>query len=109
IRNTLGMTYLYVGEPARAVKQLERALALRRQVLGYGHLDTLRSMINFGEACRAAGRLADAMLLFREATQRMGISREFYQLLGWKEIYPISQVERSREFGTDFIRCLNNL
>jgi hypothetical protein len=34
IRQTLGESYSYLGEPALAIQQLERALVLRRQTLG---------------------------------------------------------------------------
>src|SRR5207244_7035082 len=40
VRKTLGMTYLYLGERALAIRQLERARALRRQALGPDDPDT---------------------------------------------------------------------
>jgi serine/threonine protein kinase len=44
IRNTIGQTYTDLGLYPEASKQLERALNLRRRVLGPEHPDTLKSM-----------------------------------------------------------------
>ena len=37
IRHTLGESYLYLGELAPAIRQHQRALALRRRILGPDH------------------------------------------------------------------------
>ena len=66
IRDTLGQSYGYLGEPAPAIRQLERALQLRRAILGPDHPDTLSSMDNLGAAYHATGRLAEALPLFEE-------------------------------------------
>jgi serine/threonine protein kinase len=44
IRNTLGVSYWYLGDNEAALRQQERALALRRQVLGRDHLETVGAM-----------------------------------------------------------------
>jgi serine/threonine protein kinase len=66
IRNTLGESYYYLGVPARAIRQHERALQLRRSTLGRDHPDTLSSMDNLAAAYLAAGRLTEALPLFEE-------------------------------------------
>jgi serine/threonine protein kinase len=66
IRNTLGKTYDYLGEPALAIRQLERARALRRDALGPDHPDTLTSMHDLASAYLSAGRLPDAAALHEE-------------------------------------------
>ena len=71
IRDSLGLSYLYLGEPALAIRQHELALALRRQAkLGPDHPDTLTSMNDLAVAYRAAGRLADALALHEETLKR---------------------------------------
>jgi eukaryotic-like serine/threonine-protein kinase len=70
IRDTLGQTYYYLGEPALAIHQYQQALATRRQVLGPDHPDTLGSMNNLGMAYLDTGRLADAIPLVEEAMKR---------------------------------------
>ena len=44
IRDTLGRTYKYLGEPELAIRQSQRALALQRRDLGPDHPDTLASL-----------------------------------------------------------------
>jgi eukaryotic-like serine/threonine-protein kinase len=63
IRDTLGSTYFYLGRPAEAIQQHERALALRTEALGPVHADTLNSMNNLAVAYRSAGRAAEAVPL----------------------------------------------
>jgi serine/threonine protein kinase/tetratricopeptide (TPR) repeat protein len=70
IRNTLGGTYYYLGEPALAIKQFERALQLRRQTLGLDHNDTLASVDDLGMAYVSAGRLSDALPLLEANLKR---------------------------------------
>jgi hypothetical protein len=67
IRNTLGETYHHLGESALAIAQLERALALRRQVLGPDHLHTLTTLNNLATAYQHAGKMAEAITLFEQA------------------------------------------
>lgn len=66
IRNVLARTYLDLGEPGLALPQYERALALRRSILGSDHADTLQSMNYLAEAYRINGQLDKALPLFQE-------------------------------------------
>ncbi|HZV07428.1 MAG TPA: serine/threonine-protein kinase [Gemmataceae bacterium] len=63
IRNTLGLTYWYLGEPLKAIQQHDRALALRQAKLGTDHPDTLDSRGNLAVAYYSAGRIAEAIRL----------------------------------------------
>jgi serine/threonine protein kinase/tetratricopeptide (TPR) repeat protein len=65
-RHDLGVTFRLVGDPERAVEQLERALALRKQALGPDHLDTLDTMNSLAVAYRAAGRFDEATAVGEE-------------------------------------------
>jgi serine/threonine protein kinase/tetratricopeptide (TPR) repeat protein len=51
LRNTIGTTYLNLGEKRLAEPQLRRAVELRRAGLGEEHHDTLRSMNDLGRSC----------------------------------------------------------
>ena len=64
VRQILGLTYLNLGEPARAVKQYERAFALREAMQGVDHPDTADCRNQLAVAYRLAGRTADAGRLF---------------------------------------------
>jgi serine/threonine protein kinase len=66
IRNALGETYLDLGEPALAIRQFERAVALRTTKLGTDHLHTLEGRNNLAAAYRIAGRTAEAIALHEE-------------------------------------------
>jgi serine/threonine protein kinase/lipopolysaccharide biosynthesis regulator YciM len=57
VRHTLGTTYHYLGEPSRAIRQLEAALALRTAKLGPDHPDTLAAQNDLALAHRDDGRL----------------------------------------------------
>jgi serine/threonine protein kinase len=63
IRDTLGVSYFYLGEPSLAIRQHERAMVLRTAALGPDHPDTVTSMNNLAVAYQAAGRAADAIPL----------------------------------------------
>jgi serine/threonine protein kinase len=66
IRTALGDTYYYLGLLAPALRQFERARALRHQALGPDHPDTLQSMNDIAEAYLALGRLPEALDLHEE-------------------------------------------
>jgi len=70
IRDTLGTTYWYLGEYAEAIKQYERALAIRESRLAPDHLDTLESRHNLAEAYRVNGRLDDAIRLHEQTLKQ---------------------------------------
>jgi eukaryotic-like serine/threonine-protein kinase len=71
IRDTVGTTYWYLGEPLLAIRQFEQAVALRRQALGPDHYETLKSMNNLALAYQDAGRFSDALPLLEKARQEM--------------------------------------
>jgi serine/threonine protein kinase len=66
-RHDLGVTFQLLGDPARAVAQFQQALALRRQVLGPDHPETLDTMTSLAEAHRSGGQLDRARALHEEA------------------------------------------
>jgi tetratricopeptide (TPR) repeat protein len=74
IRETLGGSYLFLGAPDKAIPQHERARAIRAQLLGPEHPDTLHSMYNLASAYLEAGRGDQAMKL-QEETLRLMQSR----------------------------------
>ena len=64
VRSVLGDTYYYLGEPALAVRQRERALELRTAKLGPDHPDTLKSQDRLANAYWAAGHIDRAIPLY---------------------------------------------
>ena len=60
VHEILGMTYLNLGEPAQAVKQYERALALREAIQGVNHPDAAECRNRLAVAYRLANRTAEA-------------------------------------------------
>jgi tRNA A-37 threonylcarbamoyl transferase component Bud32 len=66
ILQTVGRTYLGVGEHERSIGFLQRSAAIYRQRLGREHPDTLASMNDLGSAYLAAGKLDLALPLFEE-------------------------------------------
>jgi serine/threonine protein kinase len=66
IRNTLGLTYWYLGDYPRAIDQHKHALALREGKLGADHLDTLGSRNNLANVYHSVGRNADAVRLYKQ-------------------------------------------
>ncbi len=64
VREMLGMAYLSVGEPSQAVKEYERALALREAVQGASQPDTANCRNQLAVAYRLAGRTDEAGRLF---------------------------------------------
>jgi len=74
VRNTLGLTYLYLGEPDEAIHQHERARALREDKLGPDHPETLTTRNNLALAYQEVGRTAEAIKLF-EATLKQRESK----------------------------------
>jgi hypothetical protein len=64
LREALGSTYLDLGEATQAVKQLERALALREAVLGADHASTGDCRNKLAVAYRLAGLTSEAGHLY---------------------------------------------
>jgi len=69
IRDELGLTYHYLGEPASAIRQLELALKLRAAKLGLDDPDTLTSQNNLASAYKAAGEWNRAIALFERTLE----------------------------------------
>jgi serine/threonine protein kinase/Tfp pilus assembly protein PilF len=63
IRHTIGLTYRDLGLYAEARQQLERAVELRRRVLGAEHPDTVSSMSELGLLYFSEGKFARAEAL----------------------------------------------
>jgi tetratricopeptide (TPR) repeat protein len=63
-RNDLGRAWVRAGDPRRAVRVLERALADRETVLGPDQPDTLMSRHDLAFACEEAGDRARALALY---------------------------------------------
>jgi len=63
IRNTIGQTYTDLGLYPEAGRQLERAVDLRRRVLGPEHPDTLTALNNLAVAYVHEGKYAQAEAL----------------------------------------------
>lgn len=76
IRDALGESYLYLGEPVKAVRQHELSKQLRAEHLGPDHPETLTAMNNLALALKAIGKRDQALALFEETLAK----RE--QLLG---------------------------
>jgi tetratricopeptide (TPR) repeat protein len=64
VREMLGLAYLTVGEPAQAVKQYERAFALRQALQGVNNPDAAACRNQLAVAYRLAGRTAEGGRLF---------------------------------------------
>ncbi|HXY13131.1 MAG TPA: serine/threonine-protein kinase [Terriglobales bacterium] len=69
IRNTIGQTYDDLGLYPEATKQLERALDLRRRVLGPEHPDTLRSANRLANLYDKEGKYAQAEALHSQTLE----------------------------------------
>jgi serine/threonine protein kinase/tetratricopeptide (TPR) repeat protein len=67
IREVLGLTYWSLQDFPRAIKQHERALALRRAHLPPDDLDMMSSIGSLAHDYQLAGRLSDAVPLHEEA------------------------------------------
>ena len=63
IRQILGESYSYLGAPALAADQTERAFALRQQHRGIEHAETLESMHTLGAVYLEAGRIEEGLAL----------------------------------------------
>jgi tetratricopeptide (TPR) repeat protein len=70
LRETLGNTYVNLGDPQLAVPHLEKARALRLAHLGPDHPDTLSTTNDLAHACYQAGQTAEAITLYEEALRR---------------------------------------
>ncbi|MCU1260063.1 MAG: serine/threonine protein kinase [Bryobacterales bacterium] len=69
IRQTIGSAYTDLGLWAKARPQMERALDLRRRILGPEHRDTLISMNSLGTLYREVGDFGRAEALLNETLE----------------------------------------
>jgi len=69
IRNTIGKTYTSLGVSAEARVQLERALELRRRVLGVENPQTLETATNLGYLLSEQGKNAEADALLSQTVE----------------------------------------
>ena len=105
IRMTIGDTYSKLGDYSAAQPHLERALEIRRRILGEEHADTLVSMNNLAGLYKSQGQFAKAEPLIVKALE---ISR---RVLG--EEHPdtlilqnnLAELRKEQEFeGTEQVR-----
>jgi serine/threonine protein kinase len=75
LRNALGVTYLGLGETAKAMIHLELALEIRKVKLGVDHFDTLTSMNNLAYAYEIAGNLDQALRLYVPTVEKLKATR----------------------------------
>lgn len=66
LRQTLGITYWFMGLYPQSIAQHERELALRSAKLPADHPDVLNAMAHLAQAYQAAGRTPDALKLHRK-------------------------------------------
>jgi tetratricopeptide (TPR) repeat protein/tRNA A-37 threonylcarbamoyl transferase component Bud32 len=70
VRNTLAMTLLSLGRADVALPHADRALKLRRKVLGEDHADTIMSLNNYALLLKLLGRAAEAERLYKRALEQ---------------------------------------
>jgi tetratricopeptide (TPR) repeat protein len=71
VANNLGLLLEDEGRFSEAEPLLRKSLALRRQLLGEDHPQTLTAINNLGTLLQAAGQLVEAEALYREALGRL--------------------------------------
>ncbi|MGO9468785.1 MAG: tetratricopeptide repeat protein [Isosphaeraceae bacterium] len=67
IRNTLGTSYMYLGDREKALAQHQRALALRLKELGPEHPDTAEPMNELAIILLQMGKSAEAQKILEES------------------------------------------
>jgi tetratricopeptide (TPR) repeat protein/tRNA A-37 threonylcarbamoyl transferase component Bud32 len=69
LRTSMGLTFMYLGKPEKAIEQFQAASALFTAKLGPDHPATLHSMSNLANSYSAAGRTQEALKLREETLQ----------------------------------------
>jgi serine/threonine protein kinase/tetratricopeptide (TPR) repeat protein len=69
VRKTLGESYFFLGDAAKAVEQLERARTLGGAGIGDHHPESLELLVNLATAYGGAGRSGDAIRLGQETLE----------------------------------------
>jgi eukaryotic-like serine/threonine-protein kinase len=70
LRETLGRSFLYLGEARMAADQIERARDILTRILGPADIRTLKSANALADSYRAQGRLDEALELSRRTLER---------------------------------------
>jgi eukaryotic-like serine/threonine-protein kinase len=83
VRHTVGVSYHDLGLYQEAQKQFERALDIRRRVLGPNHADTIQTMAKLGTIYKSEGRYAQAEQILESVldVQRRSLGKENPQTL----------------------------
>ena len=75
--NNIGRVHYMKGHHAAALEWYQRALSMRRHLLGDDHLDVAATIYNAGQTHHQQGQLQEAMRLYQEflriAQQRLGV------------------------------------
>ncbi|HUR44676.1 MAG TPA: serine/threonine-protein kinase, partial [Candidatus Saccharimonadales bacterium] len=75
IRDTLGQTYIELGEYSKAIRQLERTLDLRKKFLPPDHKDQFGPIASLANAYSGLGRRQEALELLE---QGLKVTRKYY-------------------------------
>jgi non-specific serine/threonine protein kinase/serine/threonine-protein kinase len=70
VRHTLGKTYDAIGVYEKSIAELERALDIKKRILGLDHPDTLLTMNSLATVFIRFGKYAEAESILREAVSR---------------------------------------
>jgi tetratricopeptide (TPR) repeat protein/tRNA A-37 threonylcarbamoyl transferase component Bud32 len=70
VRSTIGWAMVTLGRADLALTHAERALHLRREVLGEDHPDTIESLKNYASVLLLLGRAQEAEPLFKQALEQ---------------------------------------
>jgi serine/threonine protein kinase len=97
IRHTIGETYQQLGLYPQALAHFERALALRRQVLGDHHADTFAAMCDLGNLYLADDKLAQAEKFLVQATDGLRNTRGPLDRDTLAAMSAVAQVYRGKE------------
>ena len=100
VREMLGAGYLNVGEPSAAVKEFERALALREAVFGPTSAETAACRNQLAVAYRLAGRTALAARLFERKVNSPSEAAKWKQELAAPDSRP-KERPKARSRRTD--------
>ena len=75
IHDWMSEAYIYNNQFDQAISHAEKAVDIKRRVLGSGHQYTLLALLHLGQAYRGAHRYADAETVDREA---LGLAQQLY-------------------------------
>ncbi len=109
LRRTLGLAFLYLGEPANAAKQFEAAYVLYSRHCGPDHPDTLASRNDLASSYRSLGRHAEALTLHEETlallTATLGLDHPDTLLSRMNVARSLTQLGRSSEAVADCLEA----